>query len=71
MLRLVRRVLEREGYGVLAAENTAAARRFLDSGSVDFVLSDIDLPDGSGIGLCRWIGANPTLARMAAPAGAR
>ena len=41
--------LLREGYGVESAENVAAARQLLGSGSFDAVITDMRLPDGSGI----------------------
>jgi DNA-binding response OmpR family regulator len=50
----MRRILEREGYQVLGAADVATARRLLLSGPVDLLISDIDLPDGSGLELCRW-----------------
>ncbi len=61
VLRLMRRVLEHEGYEVLAAADFATARRLLLSGPVELLLSDIDLPDGSGLELCRWTRSQPAL----------
>jgi DNA-binding response OmpR family regulator len=61
VLRLMRRILEHEGYEVLAAADVATARRLLRSGPVDLLLSDIDLPDGSGLELCRWTCSRPAL----------
>ncbi len=54
VLRLMRRILEHEGYEVLAATDISTAKRLLLSGPVDLLLSDIDLPDGNGLELCRW-----------------
>ena len=61
VLRLMRRILEQEGYEVLAAINTSTAKRLLLSGPVDLLLSDIDLPDGNGLELCRWTRSQPGL----------
>ena len=41
--------LLREGYGVEAAESVAAARRMLADGSFAAVITDMRLPDGSGL----------------------
>jgi hypothetical protein len=51
---VIQRILEHEGYEVLAVTNISTAKRLLLSGPVDLVLSDINLPDGSGLALCRW-----------------
>lgn len=47
--------LLREGYGVESAENVAAARQLLGSGSFDAVITDMRLPDGSGIDVLRTL----------------
>jgi two-component system OmpR family response regulator len=57
----MRRILEREGYEVLAATDISTAKRLLLSGPVDLLLSDIDLPDGNGLELCRWTCSQPAL----------
>ena len=59
--RLMRRILEHEGYEVLAATDISTTKRLLLSGPVDLLLSDIDLPDGSGLELCRWTRSQPAL----------
>ena len=61
VLRLMRRILEHEGYEVLAATEISTAKALLLSGPVDLLLSDIDLPDGSGLELCRWTRNQPAL----------
>jgi len=61
VLRLMRRILEHEGYEVLAAADISTAKRLLLSGPVDLLLSDLDLPDGNGLELCRWIRSQPAL----------
>jgi signal transduction histidine kinase/ActR/RegA family two-component response regulator len=49
-LRVVRRILEREGYAVLTAETVASARSVLLDRDleIDLVFTDLRLPDGSG-----------------------
>jgi DNA-binding response OmpR family regulator len=61
VLRVMRRILEHEGYEVLAATDISTAKRLLLSGPVDLLLSDIDLPDGNGLELCRWTCSQPAL----------
>jgi DNA-binding response OmpR family regulator len=46
-------VLRRHGYAVTAAASLAAARRALAGGAFDLLISDIELPDGSGLDLLR------------------
>ncbi len=50
----MQRILEEEGYEVFAATDISTAKRLLLSGPVNLFLSDIDLPDGNGLELCRW-----------------
>ena len=38
-------------YEVVAAENLAGARKEIETGSIDVVLLDVNLPDGNGLGL--------------------
>ena len=61
VLRVMRRILEHDGYEVLAATDISTAKRLLLSAPVDLLLSDIDLPDGSGLELCRWTRSQPAL----------
>ena len=61
VLRVMRRILEHEGYEVLAATDISTAKRLLLSGPVDLLLSDIDLPDGNGLELCGWTRSQPAL----------
>ena len=61
LAKVMRRVLEQEGYETLAAPDIATAKRLLLSGPVDLLLSDIDLPGGTGLELCRWTRSQPTL----------
>jgi CheY-like chemotaxis protein len=44
-------LLTRLGYAVVSAESMAEALRAVDEGSFDLLVSDIGLPDGSGLDL--------------------
>ncbi len=48
---LVRRVLEVEGYSVTEAKDAAQALSQLETGSVDLILMDINMPDMDGYAL--------------------
>src|SRR5687767_12411747 len=54
-LRSMKLLLTRLGYEVLAAENMTEALRIADEAEFDILLSDIGLPDGSGLELIRRI----------------
>ena len=54
-LRSMRLLLTRLGYEVLAAENMTEALRIAEEHDFDILLSDIGLPDGSGLELLRRI----------------
>jgi CheY-like chemotaxis protein len=54
-LRSMKMLLTRLGYEVLAAENMADALRIADEQHFDILLSDIGLPDGSGLELLRQL----------------
>ena len=53
MLRLNTRVLEREGYHVLPAQNIRDARALIKGVVFHAAVVDIDLKDGSGLDFCR------------------
>ncbi len=53
MRGLVEEVLLLEGYRVLAAGSVTDARNILSTGSVDAVVTDIRMPDGSGLDVIR------------------
>jgi CheY-like chemotaxis protein len=52
-LRSMQLLLTRLGYQVLAAENMADALRIAEEEEFDILLSDIGLPDGSGLELMK------------------
>jgi CheY-like chemotaxis protein len=54
-LRSMKLLLTRLGYQVLAAENMTDALRISEKEEFDFLLSDIGLPDGSGLELVKRI----------------
>lgn len=54
-LRSMKLLLTRLGYEVLAAENMTDALRIAEVEEFDILLSDIGLPDGSGLELMRRI----------------
>jgi CheY-like chemotaxis protein len=54
-LRSMKLLLTRLGYEVLAAENMTDALRIAEQEQFDILLSDIGLPDGSGLELLRRI----------------
>lgn len=56
-LRSMKMLLHRLGYEVLAADNMADALRIAAEQPFDILLSDIGLPDGSGLELLRRIRA--------------
>jgi two-component system nitrogen regulation response regulator NtrX len=48
-------ILQDEGYGVLAAEDAAAARRAVETTAFDLAILDIWLPDEEGLGLLEFV----------------
>lgn len=51
--RVMRRVLETAGYAVVHAGNVAQARKLATERKFDLVISDVGLPDGTGLDLMR------------------
>ena len=45
--------LKKEGYEVFSAFTIKEARQFIEQESIDLLISDISLPDGSGMEFCR------------------
>jgi signal transduction histidine kinase len=49
------RVLSRQGYTVSRADSVATAKELIDAESFDLLISDIGLPDGSGLEIMRHL----------------
>ena len=62
--KLVRRVLEAEGYEVIEAQNGNQALEYLNSLHIDLALMDINMPDIDGYTLATRIRATPRLAGL-------
>ena len=64
-LRSMKLLLNRLGYEVLTAENMAEALRISEEHHFDILLSDIGLPDGSGLELLKRIRATRNVPALA------
>jgi signal transduction histidine kinase/ActR/RegA family two-component response regulator len=53
---IMKQLLERHGYSVTAADSVAAALRLASSATFDLLISDIGLPDGTGLQLIEQLG---------------
>ncbi len=49
------KMLERRGYRVSSAGSVAEGKAAAEAGGIDFVISDIGLPDGNGYELMAWL----------------
>ncbi len=58
-LRAVEEILKRAGFQTASAANVAGALRRIPQQHPDLVLLDVNLPDGSGFDICRFLKANP------------
>jgi CheY-like chemotaxis protein len=63
--RVLLRLLERSGYEVGYASNLVAAEQLADQKHFDLVISDLGLPDGSGLELMRKLRAKHALPGIA------
>jgi response regulator RpfG family c-di-GMP phosphodiesterase len=59
--RLLRRLLEREGYSVIEAGDGVAALEAAKAATPDVVVMDVDMPRMDGIECCRQLKADPIL----------
>ena len=64
-LRSMRMLLRRLGYEVLSAENMTDALRIAEQQHFDILLSDIGLPDGTGLELLRRLRAKRNIKALA------
>lgn len=51
----VSEVLSGEGYRVLRAHSCREAQHLADSHTLDLAVLDVNLPDGDGFSLCKWL----------------
>ena len=63
-LKLLERLLEREGREVRGADSVAAAERALAEEEPAMIVLDVNLPDGSGLELTRRLKAEPRTASI-------
>jgi two-component system cell cycle response regulator DivK len=63
-LRLLERLLEREGRSVRAADSLAAAERALAEEHPAMIVLDLNLPDGNGLELTRRLKSEPSTASI-------
>lgn len=63
--RVLQRMLERAGYAVTCAPTIAQARQLAMTKQFDLVISDLGLPDGSGVELMRELNAKERIAGIA------
>ena len=63
--RVLRRILEHAGYGVAHAASIAVAHELVSKRQFDLVISDVGLPDGSGLDLMKTLRAEHALVGIA------
>lgn len=63
-LKLVKLVLQREGYKVVTAENGSEALRLAQEILPDLIVLDIMLPGLDGFQVCQYLRGNPTTAKI-------
>ena len=63
--RVLRRILEDAGYTVAHANSVDGARKLVAAQSFDLLISDLGLPDGSGLELMRLLDGNRGLPGIA------
>ena len=63
-LKLLERLLEREGHAVRAANSLAEAERALAEEEPAMIVLDLNLPDGNGLELTRRLKSDPRTASI-------
>jgi CheY-like chemotaxis protein len=64
-LKLLQRVLELDGFAVIAADCLAAAEQEIAKGLPDLIVLDLQLPDGDGLTLATHMKADPEMRHVA------
>ena len=59
-LTLLSAMLRQEGFAALCAGTLQQARALAVNGGFDLAILDVNLPDGNGLELCRWLGGQPS-----------
>ncbi len=62
--KLIRRILEAEGYAMMEASNAGEALSALDANNLDLILMDINMPDVDGYTLTSQIRQIPAHAKV-------
>ncbi len=71
VLESLRRVLRNEGYQIVTTASPVEAWQILEKGGIDLLLSDIDMPELSGVELVKRVrAAHPGVVRMLLTGGA-
>jgi CheY-like chemotaxis protein len=63
-VKLLERLLERQGHRVQSAGTLAAAERAITEEPPALIVLDLNLPDGSGLGLTRKLKSDPRTASI-------
>jgi phosphoserine phosphatase RsbU/P len=61
-LALLSAMLRQEGFTALGAGSIREGRALAVDGGFDLAILDLNLPDGNGLDLCRWMGGHPACA---------
>jgi sigma-B regulation protein RsbU (phosphoserine phosphatase) len=61
-LRMLSGMLQQEGIATLTADTVESARGAASGEAFDLAVLDVNLPDGSGLELCRWVRRQPSCA---------
>jgi CheY-like chemotaxis protein len=65
ILRYLAFVLDQQGHRVMTADSLSAAREMASTEAIDLLISDVDLPDGSGLELMRELAAERSIKGIA------